>query len=96
MRASVLRSLAEARQNSVSDLVIEVSAEKANEQFADQLEKTLAGAAGGSCPVSLLYKQPRNSARVRLGERWQVVPSDELIQELRDVVGAEKVALNYR
>jgi DNA polymerase-3 subunit alpha len=96
MRASGLRSLAEARQNSISDLTIEVSAEKANEQFAERLEKTLAGAGGGTCPVSLLYRQPSNSARIRLGERWQVVPSDELIQELRDVVGAEKVALQYR
>ncbi len=96
MRASGLRSLAEARQNSVSDLTIEVSAEKVNEQFADLLEKTLAGAGGGSCPVSLVYRQRRNSARIRLGERWQVVPSDELLQELRDVVGAEKVALQYR
>ena len=37
MRASGLRSLTEARQNSVSDLTIEVSAEKVNEQFADLL-----------------------------------------------------------
>lgn len=96
MRANGLRSLIEARQNSVSDLIIEVSAEKVNERFAELLEKTLAGARGGSCPVSLIYRQPCNSARIRLGKRWQVVPSDELIQELREVVGAEKVALQYR
>lgn len=96
MRASGLRSLIDARQSSVSDLTIEVSAEKVDEQFAELLEKTLAGASGGSCPVSLVYRQPSNSARIRLGKRWQVVPSDELIQELREVVGAEKVALQYR
>jgi DNA polymerase III subunit alpha len=59
------------------------------------LEKTLAGAVRGSCPVSLLYRQPGNCARIRLGSRWQVVPSDELIQELREVVGAQGVALQY-
>lgn len=96
MRASGLRSLIDARQSSVSDLTIEVSAEKVDEQFAELLEKTLAMARGGSCPVSLVYRQPSNSARIRLGKRWQVVPSDELIQELREVVGAEKVALQYR
>ena len=79
----------------MSDLTIEVSAEEVNEQFAELLEKTLAGAGGGSCPVSLIYRQPRNSARIRLGARWQVVPSDELLQELREVVGAEGVALQY-
>ena len=95
MRANSLQSLAAARQSKASDLTIEVSADKVNEQFAGLLEKTLAGAGGGSCPVSLIYRQPHNMARIKLGERWQVVPSDELLQELREVVGAEKVALQY-
>ena len=95
MRANSLRSLAEARQSKVSELTIEISAEKMNEQFADLLEKTLARAGGGSCPVSLIYRQPHNSARIRLGVGWQVVPSDELLQELRDALGGEGVALAY-
>ena len=95
MRANSLRSLAEARQSKVSDLTIEISAETVNDQFTDLLQKTLAKAGGGSCPVSLIYRQASNSARVRLGESWQVVPSDELLQELRDVIGAEAVSLEY-
>lgn len=95
MRASRLRSLTEARQSRVSDLTIEICAEKVTEDFAQRLEKTLAGFSGGNCPVSLLYRQPRNSARIKLGPRWQVVPTDELLQELRDVVGAHSVALQY-
>ena len=95
MRANSLRSLAEARQSKVSDLTIEISAETVNDQFTDLLQKTLAKAGGGSCPVSLIYRQESNSARVRLGENWQVVPSDELLQELRDVIGAEAVSLEY-
>ncbi len=96
LRASSLRSLAEARQNSVSDLSIEVSAEEVTEAFAERLEKTLAAAGGGKCPVSLVYRQTCNTARVRLGERWHVLPTDELLQELREVVGIKKVALQYR
>jgi len=95
MRASSLRSLIAARQSTVSDLTIEVCADRVNEQFAALLEKTLAGAVGGSCPVSLLYRQPRNSARIRLGARWRVIPSDELLQELREVVGPHGVVLQY-
>jgi DNA polymerase-3 subunit alpha len=45
--------------------------------------------------VALIYNQARNRARIRLGERWQVVPSDELLQELRDFVGNERVQLQY-
>lgn len=95
MRANGLRSLVEARQNFASDLTIEVMAEKIDERFVERLEKTLTGAGGGSCPVSLIYRQADNRARVRLGSQWQVVPSDELMQELREVVGAEAVALQY-
>jgi DNA polymerase-3 subunit alpha len=43
----------------------------------------------------LIYHQARNRARVRLGERWRVIPSDELLQQLRDCVGTEQVALQY-
>ena len=96
MRASSLRSLLEARQNYAADLTIEVNAERAGAEFSDQLERTLSSAIGGNCPVSLIYRQPENSARVRLGERWQVVPSDELLQELRECPGTERVFLQYR
>ena len=95
MRANSLRSLTEARQSKVSDLTIEISAEKMNDKITDLLEKTLTRASGGNCPVSLIYRQPSNSARIRLGDRWQVVPTDELLQELRDVIGTEGVALEY-
>lgn len=95
MRAKGVRSLLQARQNYASELTIEISSDMLGEGVTDQLEKTLAGAGGGNCPVSLIYHQARNRARVRLGERWQVVPSDELLQELREFVGNERVVLQY-
>ena len=96
MRAKEVRSLLQARQNFASELTIEVSREMLDEQFTAELEKTLANAGGGTCPVSLLYYQPHNRARVRLGEQWQVVPSDELLQALRDCVGNDRVSLQYQ
>ena len=95
VRAKGVRSLLQARQNYASELTIEVSSELLDDKLADLLARTLAGAGGGSCPVSLIYKQPRNRARVKLGESWQVVPSDELLQELRDCLGNEQVCLQY-
>ncbi|MFT4517821.1 MAG: DNA polymerase-3 subunit alpha [Halioglobus sp.] len=96
MRGNGLRSLVDARQSFASNLTIEVSSERVDEQFAELLEKTLTRGGGGRCPVSLIYRQPHNTARVQLGTRWQVIPSDELLQELRDVVGADGVALQYQ
>ena len=64
MRANGMRSLVAARESSVSDLTIEISAETADEQFVEQLEKILAGSGGGSCPVSLIYR-PSEQLRAR-------------------------------
>ncbi|MEH6636266.1 MAG: DNA polymerase III subunit alpha, partial [Halioglobus sp.] len=75
MRAKGVRSLLQARENYVSELSIEVSHEMLTDDVTALLEQTLAGAGGGTCPVSLIYNQAHNRARVKLGERWQVVPS---------------------
>ncbi len=95
MRARGVRSLLQARENYASELMIEVTRDMVDDHLTDWLANTLAGARGGGCPVALLYSQPHSRARVRLGERWQVVPSDELIQALRDRVGSERVSLQY-
>ena len=95
MRARGVRSLLQARQDYASELTIEVSDDMLDSKLTDWLERTLAGAGGGHCPVALIYRQAGGRARVKLGERWQVLPSDELLQELRDCVGSERVALQY-
>ncbi len=95
MRANSLRSMDQARQNYASRLTLEVRADRLNEQLADSIEQLLSGASGGNCPVSMVYFQERNRARFDCGERWQVVPSDDLLQALRDELGADRVALEY-
>jgi len=95
MRARSVRSLLQARQDHASELTIEVSDQMLDQPLTDWLEKTLTGAGGGNCPVSLIYRQAGGQARVKLGERFQVLPSDELLQALRDGVGNERVALQY-
>ncbi len=95
VKASTLRTLIEARQNYASELTIELSQDMVDPQFTDALEQTLTRAGGGKCPVSLVYSRTSSRVRVRLGERWRVEPSDELLQSLRDRVGSERVFLVY-
>ncbi|MDA8752637.1 DNA polymerase III subunit alpha [Halieaceae bacterium] len=95
MRARGARSLDQARQDHASELTIEISNDMVCDSFTERLQQTLLSARGGRCPVCLVYSQPHNRARVRCGERWQVVPSDELLQALRDCVGSDRVSLNY-
>ncbi len=95
VRASSVRSIDEARQSYASRLTLQVSGDNVDERFAEQLERILIDAGGGRCPVSMVYLQPNNRARIDFGERWRVVPSDELLQALRDELGPERVALEY-
>jgi len=94
MRVKDVRSLLEARQNFASELTIELNHEMVDESFTAELERMLSGASG-SCPVALVYGGASSRARIKLGERWQVSPSDELLQTLKDRVGSERVSLRY-
>ncbi|BCX82637.1 DNA polymerase III subunit alpha [Methylomarinovum caldicuralii] len=51
---------------------------------------------GGRCPLFIDYANAEARACLRLGQAWQVNPSDALLQELRRFWGAEAVALRYR
>jgi DNA polymerase III subunit alpha len=96
MRVKGVRDLTQARQSYASGLTLEVRGDQLDEPFTEQLVQTLTGASGGTCPVSMWYLQGRNRARFHCGERWQVVPTDELLQSLRDQLGHNHVALDYR
>ncbi|MFT5711198.1 MAG: DNA polymerase-3 subunit alpha [Halioglobus sp.] len=96
MRAKSVSSLLQARQQHAPELQIHINQKILNGKFTEQLASTLASAGGGDCPVFFVYSHCGNKAQVRLGDGWHVVPSDELIQALRDCVGREQVSLRYK
>jgi DNA polymerase-3 subunit alpha len=95
MRVNSLRSLEDARQSYATTLTIEVDAQGVDDDFSDQLADTLAAARGGTCPVTLVYRQSSSSARVRLGPDWTVLPTDDLLLQLRGFDATERVFLQY-
>ncbi|MDJ0879467.1 MAG: DNA polymerase III subunit alpha [Halieaceae bacterium] len=95
MRANSVRSLEQARQAARAELTIEVTADLVDEAFADRIHHLLERAAAGHCPVAFWYCQPENRARLPLGERWRVSPTDDLIQQLQEHCGHGKVTLSY-
>ncbi len=96
MRVKEVRSLLQARQSYAAELRIELRRDMIDEPFTNELERVLSGASGGTCPVALVYGGAGSQARIRLGEKWRVSPSDELIQSLRERVGSSSVTLLYR
>jgi DNA polymerase-3 subunit alpha len=50
---------------------------------------------GGNCPILVDYQNTYTRGRIALGDAWKVVPSDQLIAQLKDVVGADFIRLGY-
>ena len=47
------------------------------------------------CKVLIKYQRPEASALIELGASWSIEPLDELIQELKYLLGNEHVGLVY-
>ncbi len=94
MRSSRVSGLLQTRQARASELTISLCEDMVDEKFTSELEGLL-GRAKGNCQVTICYRQAENEARIRLGQDWQVSPSDELLQQLRDVCGQQSVSLQY-
>ena len=61
----------------------------------EQLHEVLASAEEGRCPLYLDYRNAKARARVALGERWRVLPTEELLGRLRRLLGADNVRIAY-
>lgn len=95
MRVKKVHSLLDARTNLAESLCINVKQEQLAKDQLNWLTSLLVQYKG-NCPISLNYQNNEAEALLQLGKAWQVIPSDALIQLLRDQFGREKVYLNYR
>ncbi|MEQ8516382.1 MAG: OB-fold nucleic acid binding domain-containing protein, partial [Chromatocurvus sp.] len=94
MRATGIRSLAQERERLASELTLEVHGRALDDAFADFLARAL-GAAPGVCPVKLFYCSGGVRAPVMLGKAWQVRPTEDLLETLRERLGSANVRLGF-
>ena len=100
LRAEVIHTIAEARARFGEWLEIALDETGAEGELGDRLQSVLElhrdpAANGAGCPVAVACRCPGASGRVRLGEAWRVVPSDDLLHGLRNVFGEECVRVVY-
>jgi DNA polymerase-3 subunit alpha len=103
VRGKSVRTLLDARQSHIQSLQLVLKEQdfasasngRGNNNFSQQLQQLLEPSINGSCPVMVEYHRQGACGKVRLGERWQVQPSDELVQRLKDRFGDNSVRLNY-
>ncbi|MFN3237058.1 MAG: DNA polymerase III subunit alpha [Pseudomonadales bacterium] len=98
MTATEIKDIARARATTLKKLKLCFEDKELSESFTSELAEILApykGRFGEVCPVAIDYVTDRAAAEVTLGESWRVSPADELIQNLKDRYGAERVVLDF-
>ncbi len=64
--------------------------------FVEDLAELLDAFGDGSCRVAIQYRNADAQARLLLGERWRVRPSEDLLHRLRRWLGPDRVRLLYQ
>jgi DNA polymerase-3 subunit alpha len=92
MRAQKVYTLAQARQTFAKRLLLKIPGDfKHVPSLHDQLSQFLQG----SCPVLVEYTNESATGVLRLGQQWQIIPTDDLIDRLKLLLGKEGVCLEY-
>ncbi|MES1980916.1 MAG: DNA polymerase III subunit alpha [Pseudomonadota bacterium] len=74
---------------------LEISCSASGPLSVARLTELLKPYSGGKCPVFLHFSNDSASAQLRLGEAWNLSLPDELLQDLRSLLGAPSVRLIY-
>jgi len=93
MRANTVDTLENARKQSASGLKIHL--EMKPPEFTETLLSKIQPHLGGECPVVIAYNANDASGEVVLGEQYQVHPNDSLLLELQELLGQDRVQLEF-
>jgi DNA polymerase-3 subunit alpha len=99
VRVNSVYSLADARQRHAQALLLELDESDFGNGLLKSLQTILTEdfqfSGRGNCPLRIRYTSPNATTEIKLGYDWRVVPSDALIEKLRDTCGEAKVSLMY-
>jgi DNA polymerase-3 subunit alpha len=89
-------TIADARENYVSSLDLQVDKNQLSGQFIEQFTKVLTPYKDGICPIRVFYQRDEAQGMLELGVQWRVSPSDMLLYDLKTLLGDEQVELKFK
>ena len=97
LRASQVLTMDEARQKFSRGLALDFTASQLPDNFNQKLKEILQPyqVPGATCPIAILYKAQEAQGKISLGPEWHVKVSQQLLFDLEENFGDEKVSLNY-
>ncbi|WP_372964095.1 DNA polymerase III subunit alpha [Marinobacter sp.] len=95
MRVSSVMDVATARQQFSRGIRLALHADQLQNGLLDKLDDTLRPFRNDGSPVWIEYSSAEARTRIELGESWRVQPDDNLLFELKHLVGDQSVELVY-
>ena len=95
MTAREVMAIEQARESYLRSLSITLTEEALENGVAGKLETVLEPYAKGTCPIKLRYNSSYARAELSVEANWYVTPSDELIDELQNLLGNQQVSLEF-
>ncbi|MFY2507907.1 DNA polymerase III subunit alpha [Vibrio pectenicida] len=95
MTAREIMDLGAAREKYARGLSIFMEESQIDEQFFERFSNILEPYKAGSVPVDIYYQRSDARACLTLGTEWRVTPSDELIDNLKQLLGKNQVELEF-
>ena len=94
--AKSLMSIDQAREKFAKHILIHLNEKNCEKDFVEKLGFVLKPFRGWSCPVCIAYQQAGAKALLPLGKEWRVIPSDDLLERLREYFPDCTVEMVYR
>ena len=95
MSAREVLDISEAREKHLRGLAISVTEQQIDEQFFARFSQVLEQHRAGTVPVNVYYQRSNARAKLTLGTEWRITPADQLISDLKTLLGDKQVELEF-
>jgi len=93
--ADTVYDMARAREMCGKSLVISIANESGAQDWISSLQQTIAPWKDGMMPIEIAYKNTNARTLIRLGEEWNVKPTDDLLDDLQALTAVDTVVMKY-
>lgn len=95
MSAREVMSLGDAREKYARGLSVSVTDAQINNQFFERFSQILEPNRAGTVPVNVYYQRADARVKLVLGTEWRVTPTDQLMDDLKSLLGEQQVELEF-
>jgi len=95
MSVKEVYDIATARERFATALEIKIDQQQISDDFFTRFSQVLAPFQFGALPVNVFYSRAEATVNLQLGIQWRVTPDDELLDNLRILLGNKHVRLKF-